>query len=107
MRDVKLAWVLSLTTPGFDELSILVELQDARIAIRPGSVTLSNKDVAIVGYSDIVRFIEKLRRFVPFTTLAFRSQGPQNFSLRVEFHDRVSPDIGCPDVAFLIDAQTV
>src|SRR5262249_14822667 len=83
VRDIKFTRLLALPAPGFDELSVLVELQDAWVTVRAGSVTLSNKDVTIIGNGDIVRLIQKLRRFVPFTALALGAQRHQNFSLWV------------------------
>ena len=110
MRDVKLARLGSLAAPALDEVPVLVELQDARIAFPwPGRMSLRDEDVSVGAKGDVVGLIEEARSgsFVPFARLALGPQCEQNFALRAQLHHRVRAHIGSPKVAVLIDAQTV
>src|SRR5215510_4518388 len=98
MCHVEFSGLLTLTAPGLDELSVLIELQHTGVAHRTGGVALSDEDVAITGNRHIVRLIKKLRRFVPISSLALRSKHHQKFSLRIQFHYRVRADVSRPDI---------
>src|SRR5262245_20366324 len=107
MRDIKLARLLSFSAPRLDELPVLVEFQNARIAVRAGRVTLPNENVAVAGDDHIVRFVEQLRGLIPLAPLAFGSQRQQDLSLWIKFHDGVCADVSRPDISVLIDPQAV
>ena len=70
---------------------------------------LRDEDVSVTADDDVIRLVQfvRLGRFIPLARLSLRSQREQDLSLRIQFDDVMRPDIGRPDVAFVIDAQTV
>src|SRR5262249_20865039 len=107
MCDIKFSRFFSLAAPRFDELSILIELQDSRIAVCSRRVPLRNEYVSVGGDGDVIGLIEQMRRVVPIAALPFSSEGEEHLSLRIEFHDGMSADIGGPDAPVFIDAQSM
>src|SRR5262249_34767784 len=107
VRNIEFAGLFAFSAPRLDELSILIELEDARISVCTGRVSLRHEDIAIRSDRDIVRLVEKLRRLVPCAAVALGSEGHEDLPLRIEFHHRVGADVSSPQIAVLVDAQAV
>src|SRR5579862_4555935 len=57
---VELASLGAFATPALDELAVLVELEDARVAFAgAGSVALGDEDVTVGGVGDVVGLVEE------------------------------------------------
>src|SRR5579862_3932922 len=112
--NVELAGLGAFAAPEFDEVAVLIELEDTGIlalqtaaASGSGRVALRDEEVSVGGDGDIIGFVEKLRGLVPVAKFALGAESHQDLALRVELHDCVRADVGGPDIAVLIDAQTV
>src|SRR5580698_4202282 len=72
-------------------------------------MALTDKEVSIGSKDNVIRLIEEVRsrRFVPLAGLALGAQREQNFALLVQLHHRVRAHVRGPDVAILIDPETM
>ena len=84
VRDVELAGLGSFSAPGLDELAVLVELEDARIAFPgAGRVALGDEQISVGAEDDIVGLVEKLRSgsFIPLARLALGAEREKHLAL--------------------------
>src|SRR5437764_1789547 len=82
MRLIELARTGAKLARLFDELSALVEFEDAIVA---GAVPFGDEDVAVGSGDDIVRLIEVIGR----CSAARLAEGQQNLSVGTEFEDLI------------------
>src|SRR5262249_4309388 len=76
MGYVEFAGIGSFSAPRLDEISVLVELEHARIAsTRSGRVPLGDEHVSILRDGDVVRLIKEVRGLIPLAGFAF---GPKS-----------------------------
>src|SRR5262245_45714718 len=106
----------ALLTPGLDELSVLVELHDARI--RVSAVPVCNEDVAVGRSDDIRRLIECVLALAGDSRFAQRQQ---DLSFRAKLYDEVAlacgpgrcggctwrNAVGDPDISLPVDVYSV
>src|SRR5262249_50320384 len=107
MRSVEIARPRSFLAPRLDEFSVLVELDDARVAV--AAVTVSHEYVAVRPDEYIGRPIEHLRAVPGDTSLA---ECHQDTPRRTDFEDLLPLAIfrlavSDPDVVVRVDEQAV
>src|SRR5205814_8597763 len=89
MSHVELAGLFTLPSPGLDEFTGLVELQDSRVAVCSRRVALSDEDVAVARDGDVVGFIQQLRRTVPFAALPLVTKRHHDLAFGADPHVRM------------------
>jgi len=72
-----------------------------------GSVALRDEQVAIGGDDNVIRFVETVRRVVPRACLSLFAQRKKDLPIVAQLHDGVRPDVGGPDVAVLVDPDSM
>src|SRR6187401_2447036 len=97
MLQDKLARIRSGLTEGLDEFATLVEMHDSSVAVAVG-----NEDVSGCGDSHIGRHVEML---VVGPLFAFDAERHQQSPFGCVFLYDVQPEIGDPDIPFVIDTQ--
>src|SRR5579871_3682979 len=108
MRHFELAGARAVTAPLHDELAVLRELHDARVAA-PGIVTVGNKNIAIGSDRHGVRLIERIG---PIAGDSRFSESHQDFSFRTELENLVALlvvalTVGEPDCSVLFNRDAV
>src|SRR5262245_23411592 len=109
MSHLELARFLPLPAPRLDEAAALVELQDARVAIRTGRVALDDEDLSVAADGHVVRLIQQTRStaLVPIALLTLAADRQQRLPLRAHLDDDVSADVGDPEISVTVDLQSV
>lgn len=107
--DFELAGGSAFAAPGLDEVTVLIELEDAGVAHGTWGVALCEEEVAVAAEGDFVGLIEEAGSggFIPSAGFAFGAEGHEDFAGGVEFDEDVGAAVGDPDVAVGIDAHGV
>src|SRR6185295_17201143 len=109
MSHLEFSRIGSFPSPGFDELSGLVELENTRITHRARSVSLRQKHVSIPAERNVIGLTQEVRSgsFIPVARLSLRTEREKHLTLRAQLDDRVTASIGYPDVAIRIEMYPV
>src|SRR4029453_8548536 len=104
--DVELTRTHTLPAPGLDELAVLVEFHDARVAdgCAAARVAVADEDVAVRRYRDLGWGVELIQTGSRNTLL---TEGQQNLAVLTELEDLMGAVIRHPKVAVFIDGQLV
>ncbi len=99
MREHEFARAGPVDTPGLDEITVAIELYDARIP-----VAVCHKDIAVLRECDISRFAEQP---IGLTAIISPTKYEQHLPRRAQLQHRVVGIVRGPDVIVRINAQSM
>src|SRR5262249_19109593 len=93
VRHVELSRPLALAAPGAEEISIGVELEDARLAL---AMARRHVDLAVRPEREIVGLVEaaQMARVMPFSRVALDAQYHENAALRGHLEHEMPAGVG-------------
>ena len=107
MDDIEFAGAHALLAPGLQELPVLVELHDARVANcgAAAGVAVADEDVAVGRDGDFSRRVELIHSGAGDALLSERHQ---HLAIRAtEFEHLMAAVVGHPEIAVLVDGELV